>query len=496
MWRLANALALACVGLALHLNSGAAQQVAYSPAMESLSSVALGNAPTHVASSNYYAAGLMPAGYPLFEGHPQSIDDTSFPQDLLRRPGVGMCESSLCRNAKVWASAQSVFSFQKSRRLPTLVTSSPAGPPATSQLQAGVLGLPTTTIRFGDNNFDNNPQLGFGGELGLWLQRFDGRKGVGVAFTYLPEDEIGFTTSSNGSPILARPFFDTLNNVQASQLVAYPGLVNGQVNIKGGTEIRSGELFLRHQIGACPRTPRLFFLAGEVGTCLRYALNLPCMHRVPGVRHLGGGVCNVLTSMPETRLDLITGLRFTRIDDRLLVNNSLISLDPAFLGQVGTTLDAFDLFDTRNEFHGSTIGMKSVSRYGCWTLSLAGKVALGRMRQEVTIDGQTVTSLPGVVDSTSEGGLLAQPGQNIGNYERTRFGVNPEAQISLSYDLTCRLRLGAGYQFMYWNDIVVAGDQVNLAMDITQSQINDDPFEFHQTDHFVHAATLFLHWNY
>ncbi len=67
-------------------------------------------------------------------------------------------------------------------------------------------------------------------------------------------------------------------------------------------------------------------------------------------------------------MDFLIGYQFSRINDSLAVSNHLVSLDPAFLGQIGTTLDAFDSFRAENEFHGLALGLKYVTDLGPWSL--------------------------------------------------------------------------------------------------------------------------------
>ena len=486
MRRLATALAITCLALLAHPDRGAAQQGAYTPSHSPFREIQSSVSVLCDAQGSYVPASCAPSKYPSMMGEGFLAGDCG--------PRLSGCSDSLCGEARFWSSFDLLFGYQKSRQLPPLVTTSPAGPPPTPQTEAGVLGLPTTTMLFGGDRVENNPQLGVRGELGVWLRKSGGRQGIGVSFLYLPEDEVAFSGSSNGSMILARPFFNTLTNQQASQLVAYPGFVSGSVDVRSGTDIYAGEVFLRHQIGACPMTPRIFLMTSELGMCARHIFNLPGMQRVPGLQRIGSAACNVLSSSPQTRLDLITGYQFNRLNDRLSVTNNLVSPDSDFLGQIGTTLDAFDRFDTSNEFHGGTLGLKSVSRYGCWTLAMLGKVGLGSMDQQVTIDGQTTITHPEEPSSTRAGGLLAQP-SNIGSFDRRCFTVVPEVQISLSYDLTCRLKMGAGYQFTYWDSVTLAGDQVFMQVDITQTFANPS-FTLRESDFFVQAASLFLQWNY
>ena len=61
--------------------------------------------------------------------------------------------------------------------------------------------------------------------------------------------KVGFTTTSLGStaafPVLARPFFDVVNNKEDASLVAFPGLVAGTVHV-GDELIAEAEIFFAH----------------------------------------------------------------------------------------------------------------------------------------------------------------------------------------------------------------------------------------------------------
>jgi hypothetical protein len=160
---------------------------------------------------------------------------------------------------------------------------------------------------------------------------------------------------------------------------------------------------------------------------------------------------------------------------------------------IGTTFDTFDSFRARSEFHGLTLGLKYVGDLGPWSLSLLGKVGLGNMHQSVTIDGHSVITVPNVPPANFAQGLLAQP-SNMGAYVQDRFGVVPEARIVLTYNFSPRLSVGVGYNFMYWNSVAYAGDQINTRVDVTQT-LPDPSFDFQERDSFVHAVTFLVQLN-
>jgi hypothetical protein len=108
--------------------------------------------------------------------------------------------------------------------LPPLVTTSPPGTPVS---QAGVLGTPGAAVLFGDNHVNNDARSGFRVTLGGWL---DSAQTLGVegSFFMLERQATGFTASSPGSPILARPFVDATTGLPAAaELVAFPGTLSG-----------------------------------------------------------------------------------------------------------------------------------------------------------------------------------------------------------------------------------------------------------------------------
>lgn len=128
---------------------------------------------------------------------------------------------------RIWVEADYLLWWMKGDRIPPLVTTSPAG---TARNQAGVLGVPGTTTLFGDGH--TNYELRSGGMItfGYW---FDDCRTCGIEanFFMLESRNAGFNAASNGSTILARPFTDATTGKQSSELISFPGLVAGNVNV-------------------------------------------------------------------------------------------------------------------------------------------------------------------------------------------------------------------------------------------------------------------------
>jgi hypothetical protein len=70
-------------------------------------------------------------------------------------------------------------------------------------------------------------------------------------------------------------------------------------------------------------------------------------------------------------------------------------------------------------------------------------------------------------------GLLARS-TNIGSWEDDQFAVIPELAVQLQCQLTCRLRATFGYRFMYWSQVVRAGEQIDLDLNL---DLPDPPAE-------------------
>src|SRR5690606_32405005 len=104
--------------------------------------------------------------------------------------------------------------------------------------------------------------------------------------------------------------------------------------------------------------------------------------RVAGESEIMGGdvtVRGLLSQSSRTRVDFIAGYHWARIDESLTIFSST---------HFGTNqLDVFDSFETRNRFHGGSIGLELVRSHGRWNLEMLGRIGLGNMRQNALIDG-------------------------------------------------------------------------------------------------------------
>jgi hypothetical protein len=359
----------------------------------------------------------------------------------------GCCEQ---RPYCMWFDAEALFLWTKGDNLPALVTTSPVGTP---RPEAGVLGVPGTTVLLGGNNaFDNSGRVGGRFTLGGWFNT-ENTVGLQGSFFFLGQRNDTFEAASPGTPILARPFFNVATGLEDSELVAFPGVVAGKITVTSTSALRGADVDFR------------------------FAVCRGCCYK----------------------LDFLAGFRYVNLEESLGINEFLNV--PGAAGAAGSAIAVSDNFGTHNNFYGGDLGLDLELRRGRWTLDLLGKVALGGISSTGNISGSTAFFLPGQPVIAQPGGLLALP-SNIGSYSSNRFAVSPEADIRLKYQLTKRIQAFVGYSFLYLNNVARPSGLIDRAVNPTQlpSQIGPGTLVgaaspmggIHTTDFWAQGITLGL----
>lgn len=332
--------------------------------------------------------------------------------------------------------------FSRGRNVPPLVTTSLANTPAAD---AGVLGLPTTSVLYGNDPIGTD--IRNGGRITVSHLFRDEITWGDVRFWGVEDSSETFFITGNNVPILAVPFFNTVVSAEDALLLEYPGIASGgSTRVLSKNDLIGGDAWLR--------------------------------------RNWWNDCCG--------KLDILAGYQFTRLDDSITMLSTTTSLTGA---SAGTQFEILDHFRTQNEFHGASVGFLAEARRGVLTLEVLGKIALGNMRQQVVIDGSTTSIAAGGNAFTSLGGLFAEP-TNIGTYERNRIAFSPELNVNLIYNLSPNWRLIGGYSFIYWSNVVLAGNQIDRV--INASQIGGGPlvgparpaFAFTRTDFWVQGLNF------
>ena len=128
-------------------------------------------------------------------------------------------------------------------------------------------------------------------------------------------------------------------------------------------------------------------------------------------------------------------------------------------------------------------------------------MGLGTVYQNATIAGfQQLNTTNGTL--AAEGGLLALPGANQGSFRQAKFGVLPDAGVTLGVYVTPNVRLGVGYNLMYLNSVVRPAGQIDQVLDVTRipnfpvgnvpaaSSVRPSGFPLKTTDFYVQGITF------
>jgi hypothetical protein len=358
----------------------------------------------------------------------------------------GYCGSCFCVPPGFWGRAEYLLWWVRGANTPPLVTTSPDGTPVGT---AGV--LPNATILFGDQQINTQVRSGGRFTLGYFCDPCQ-TLGIEDTFFFLGGSNDGFSATSSGSPILARPFFNTDTQAQDAVLLAYPQTVLGTINITSGQTIASNEVNLRR------------------------ALYIDCCRR----------------------LDILAGYRYFYLGEALNVRTNTTAIDGQTV-PVGTTFAIEDLFDTRSQFNGGQLGFNLQYFRGCWTFDLLFKLALGGVAQRVKINGSTVVTVPNDNPVTNEGGILALD-SNIGTYNRTQFGVMPELGLNMRYHWSPLWTVSFGYNLIGLSNVVRPGDQIDLSLDPAQFPPGVPgtfpQFVFNQTDLWLQGLNFGIECNF
>lgn len=273
--------------------------------------------------------------------------------------------------------------------------------------------------------------------MGVWFNRCQTWGMFGSFFTTGTKKEEWSASSPDGSTFLARPFynnspvnFDGSPHTPAEDIerVAQTGL-GGSVSVNRTALIRGGDLNFR-------------------------------FNWFNGSSSSGRTMWNI---------DSYFGVKYMGLDESLTVTENLVGLDNnPVVGVRGARFFVQDSFSTRNNFIGGNLGLMSEARLGRFFLETHSGIALGSNQQEIVINGNTQITPPGGTPSPlMTGGLLAQQ-TNIGQYQHNQFSIVPEFGLKFGINLTDHMRIYAGYEMMYWTNVVRPGQQIDYTVNTSQ----------------------------
>lgn len=344
-------------------------------------------------------------------------------------PGAYAALPECDRPCGVWSvDAEYLVWFLREGRVPALLTTS-------SLPSMGRLGQPDTQVLFGDDRLTTRHDDRFVGTrftLG-WRAAEDGF-GAEVRAFFLERDSTYFKAISDGSTLLAEPFTGGLDGAPLSEIIAGPtpqGWRDGA--FIGYTRV---ELF------------------GEEANAV---VPLCC----------GGAV----------RLDGLVGARFLQMRDRLN-----LTATGRLLADRSVLFGLEDQFETHNAFYGGQLGLRG--EWTCGRFYVAGRAAtaLGGDDQLVRASGRRIYNTPFVRNVTPYG-LYVQP-SNAGSTERGELDWVADVGIDIGWRLTSWARVHAGYTFLFWNNPIRAGDQVDPVINPATASLPARPEIPFKTDPF------------
>jgi len=315
-----------------------------------------------------------------------------------------------------WVSGEYLMWWTQAAQVPVLVTTS-------SPQFNGQLGVGNTTPLI-SGPFGQTFHSGGRFTLGRWFGN-EQIRGVEARGFFLGQAASTTTLSTMMVPFLARPF----NNVNPNTpfFGSDSEIIADSVRATGGAQIH-----LENQVWG-----------GEIN------------YR----RNLLGDPCSMC------RLDGIIGYRYLDMSEKLTITEQFATLPGAAIGMPLASGVVFDSFRTTNQFNGGQIGLVGTYQRGRWSLDGRAAVAFGTTNRTLEITGSQNLVMTNGMPATAAGGLLALPGANIGRYSDSVFSVVPEAGLNVGYQLTSRMKLFVGYNFLYMGNVLRPGNAIDTNVD-------------------------------
>jgi hypothetical protein len=299
---------------------------------------------------------------------------------------------------------------------PTLVTTG-----SVNDTIPGALGQPSTRVLL------NEVTIGSGHDGARFTAGYDfgsdHQFGVDGSFFILSNNNrsANFTSSgSTKSPLIARPFYNVVSGAQDSDPIGIPGVQSGSLTVT---------------------TPQRLF-GGEVN----------------------GRMLLTTSTVPDSHWGLIAGIRYLSMDEKLLIDEN--EADVPGLGTPGNRLVLNENFTTYNRFYGGQIGTEWEKHFGRLYAILRLKVAAGETDEKLKISGSTTQyNGDGTVTFAPNQALYVSPA-NVGSRTQNQFTIVPEANFHVGFVVSENIRLTAGYDGLYWSNVLRPGKQVNQHVNV------------------------------
>ncbi len=352
------------------------------------------------------------------------------------------------------------------------------GPPAENGADSTVLyGAGHSPAQGGKNIQDFPPFSGVRVTLGLWLDN-EQRFAIEGSGFLLERRRAGYQArgDSNGNPVLGVPVYNT-------------------VTYSIGMNIFPGEDSLPFSLPDDPNRAR-----GAQGV-ITGGIKISNYLRLWGAEAVG--VVNLVRT-PSWHLSGLTGFRYLDLSETFNLTCDIEGLSGFYANESGVVSDTFQ---TRNQFYGGILGLRGGFTTERLSVDLTLRAALGSSHEVQNVwGGFTSLNFPSAGFNSGPEGIFAQPA-NEGRRSANRFSVVPEAQLKLSYAVTSWMQVSAGYDFLYYTNVIRPGDQINREIPKGQtfnqadllgtsiSATSPAPL-FRATDFFAHGVNVGLSFRY
>jgi hypothetical protein len=413
--------------------------------------------------SIWTVCGILLSGAALAQAAEKPEGPAGLPAGAVICPADGtnciLCDGCGCPcGPRLYGSAEYLLWWIKDGPMPAPLATAgldPANP------DTGILGAPGTRVLFGGNDIDYGTFSGMRGTIGYWLD--DCRTlGVELSGFLLERQSVVFGAQSNpqGFPVLGMPFVNVDGDQQSQILFANPAGFAG---------------FFPRTEGAIGITTSTRFWGTDANLVLK-----------------AWECCG-------TRVDLLAGFRYLRLDEDLKLYGRVSIPDAANL-----LARPSEGFDTRNQFYGGQLGARLRWQGQRLDYTVQGLIALGANRQSVGVTGGTIITDDVFPPLVFPGAVYTQA-TNLGSRSDNRFSFVPAVQFQVGYCLTQNLRATVGYNFIYWDGVARPGEQVDNVLNLTQSpifgfdQLIGQPRpapRFERSDFFAHGVSFGLEVRY
>jgi hypothetical protein len=264
--------------------------------------------------------------------------------------------------------------------------------------------------------------------------------GVGVEADYFRLENLNedYHIDSDGELIIGRPFInlDPLTGPIRwdTQLIEFPPDLWGYVNVHAFSKFQGAGGRMRFNVFT--REKCVYDFACDSGC--DDACGSPC-------ESMGCAPRKVKCSA----FDLTLGYRYLNLKEGISI-----------VEHVESSVDEFDVYDSfgaRSTFHGLEMGADYACFHSIFGLNIFGRLGVGGNRNRVGIAGQT--AIDGVTEP-EVGGILAQA-SNIGTHDQTVASLMAQLGLNVNVCITECLFAHMGYSFLYWGNVVRAGEQID-----------------------------------